>query len=332
MKSFTFLHTRSLFLVVSMLCLTSLSFSSAAHDVAGHDELLQKQKAVLVTGSSSGLGLRMTQVLSENGFFVYAGVHKEADREALKGMDNVQTVRFDVTVQSEIDAAVKFVKSQGRGLYGLINNAGIAGFGPLNEVNVIELQHLFDVNVYGPYRVTQAFSPMIIESRGRIATTGSVAGVATGPMYGLYSMSKHAVEAYTDALSMEMARFGVDVSVIEPSFYRSNIGQAAFKRLNDTQYWSQDTQYPEERKAFFARLGTPNTGPDPLAVAEAALDIMSSDKPKPRYLVTDQVGQADSAIRRMVAKTLELNHDQKYTFDRDALIKILDQELEKLAK
>ena len=332
MNSFTSLRTQPLLFAVLLLCLTSLSFSSLAHGVGDHHELVEKQKAVLVTGSSSGLGLRMTQMLSENGFFVYAGVHKESDRDALKGMENVQTVRFDVTEQSEIDEAVKFVESQGRGLYGLINNAGIADFGPLNEINVSELQRLFDVNVYGPYRVTQAFSPMIIESRGRIATTGSVAGIATAPMYGLYSMSKHAVEAYTDALSMEMARFGVEVSVIEPSFYRSNIGQAAFKRLTETQYWPQDTQYPEERKAVFARLGTPNTGPDPLAVAEAALHIMSSDKPKLRYLVTDQVAQTDAAIRSMIAKTVALNHDQRYTFNRDALIKMLDQELEKLGK
>lgn len=321
-----FSRPKALVLSLLLVCLSALSFSSAAHE---HAQKEDKQKAVLVTGASSGLGLRMTQVLSANGFFVYAGVHKEADREALKGMENVQTVRFDVTIQEEIDAAVTFVQSQGRGLYGLINNAGLGDFGPLNEVHVSELQRLFDVNVYGPYRVTQAFSPMIIQSKGRIATTGSVAGIVSGPMYGLYSMSKHAVEAYTDALSIEMARFGVKVSVIEPSFYRSKIGQSAFERLTQTQYWAEDTQYPEERKAFFARLGTPNTGPDPLAVAQAALDIMSSDKPKLRYLVTDQAGQAELTIRRMITKTLELNQGQKHSFNRDALIKMLDQELEK---
>jgi len=316
-------------LSIVFLCLSVFSLSSFAHG-GEHSHKIEKQKAVLVTGSSSGLGLRMTQVLSANGYFVYAGVYKEEDREALKGMENVQTVKFDVTKQDEIDAAVKFVESQGRGLYGLINNAGIADFGPVNEINVVELQRLFDVNVYGPYRVTQAFSPMIIESRGRIATTGSVAGVTTGAMFGLYSMSKHAIEAYTDALSYEMARFGVEVGVIEPSFYRSKIGESAYKRLQERQYWPEDTQYKAERAGLIARLGSTNNGPDPLAVAEAALHFMSNDKPKLRYMVVDQVGQADSTIRRMIAKTVELNHDQRYTFDREALIKMLDQELEKI--
>lgn len=329
MKLSTVLSIKPFLLSIVLVSLSTVSLSSFAHGGDSH-KIVEQQKAVLITGSSSGLGLRMTQVLSENGFFVYAGVHKQADRDALKGMDNVQTVVFDVTKQNEIDAAVKFVKRQDRGLYGLINNAGIADFGPVNEINVAELQRLFDVNVYGPYRVTQAFSPMIIQSRGRISTTGSVAGIATGPMFGLYSMSKHAIEAYTDALSIEMARFGVQVSVIEPSFYRSKIGESAFKRITETQYWSEETQYPEERKAFLARLGAKNMGPDPLAVAEAALHFMSSDKPKLRYMVTDQVGQADSAIRRAIAKAVELNHDQRYTFDRAALIKMLDQEMQKL--
>lgn len=290
------------------------------------------QKAVLVTGSNSGLGLRMTQELSKNGFFVYAGVLHKDEMKAMNAMDNVTAVQFDVRNQSEINAAVKFVKEQGRGLYGLINNAGVAVFGPMLELPPEQLQYQMDVNVFGPFRVTQAFAPMIIESKGRIATTGSIAGILSSSMFGAYSMSKHAVEAYTDALSKEMHRFGVSVHVIEPGNYASNIGNAANKLISDTNYWTDDSQYIKEREGTIAGLTLVEKGPDPIDVAKAALDIMQSDTPKIRYMVTATVGQAEATIRRQISKMLELNHGQVHQFDRARLIEMLDEEIEKTSK
>ena len=213
---------------------------------AHHGEAHSHQKAVLVTGSNSGLGLRMTQELSKNGFYVYAGVLHKDEMKEMNAMDNVTAVQFDVRSQAEIDAAVTFVEAQGRGLYGLINNAGINVFGPLLEVPVEQLHYQMDVNVYGPVRVTQAFAPLIIQSKGRIATTGSVAGIITPPIFGAYSMSKHAIEAFNDTLAIEMARFDVSVHIIEPSTYKSNIGVAAKKLMDDANYWTEDTAYPQE--------------------------------------------------------------------------------------
>ena len=93
------------------------------------------QKAVLVTGASSGIGLKITGKLASNGFYVYAGARKAADLERLDAMDNVSSVRLDVTVQQEIDAAVEFVKDQGRGLYGVVNNAGSQATPDFVQVN-----------------------------------------------------------------------------------------------------------------------------------------------------------------------------------------------------
>ncbi|MFT6780017.1 MAG: 3-hydroxybutyrate dehydrogenase [Glaciecola sp.] len=299
---------------------------------AHHGEAKTHQKAVLVTGSSSGLGLKMTQELSENGFFVYAGVLHKDEMKAMNAMDNVTAVQFDVRNQQEINAAVKFVKQQGRGLYGLINNAGVAVFGPMLELPVEQLQYQLDVNVFGPFRVTQAFAPMIIESKGRIATTGSIAGILSSSMYGAYSMSKHAIEAYTDALSSEMARFGVSVHVIEPGNYASNIGNAANKLMSDTHYWTDDSQYKKERDGMVVRLTQVEKGPDPIDVAMAALDIMQSDTPKNRYMVTATVGQADATVRRQISKMLELNDGQVHQFNRARLIEMLDEEIAKGSK
>lgn len=319
--------TRLGIILLSMVLL----FSFNAHS-AHHAQAKDHQKAVLVTGSSSGLGLKMTQVLSKNGFFVYAGVLHKSEMKAMNAMDNVTAVQFDVRNQSEIDAAVKFVEQQGRGLYGLINNAGVAVFGPMIELPLEQLQYQMDVNVFGPYRVTQAFAPMIIKSKGRIATTGSISGILSSAMLGAYSMSKHAIEAYTDALSAEMARFDVTVHVIEPGSYASNIGNAANELLKETNYWPDDSQYKQERDAFIAVLEQFDKGPDPLDVALAALDIMQSDSPKRRYMVTATLGQADATIRRQISKMLELNNDQAHQFERARLIEMLDEEIEKTAK
>jgi NAD(P)-dependent dehydrogenase (short-subunit alcohol dehydrogenase family) len=317
---------------LGIILLTFTLFISFNGHSAHHAKGEMHQKAVLVTGANSGLGLRMTQKLSKNGFYVYAGVLHKNEMKTMNEMENVTAVQFDVRDQNEIDAAVTFVKKQGRGLYGLINNAGVAVFGPMLELPLEQLQYQMDVNVFGPFRVTQAFAPMIIESKGRIATTGSIAGILSSSMFGAYSMSKHAIEAYTDALSKEMTRFGVSVHVIEPGNYASNIGNAANKLLSDTNYWTDDSQYKQERDGMVAGLSQVEKGPDAIDVAMAALHIMQSDEPKIRYMVTATVGQADATVRRQISKMLELNNGQVHQFDRTRLIEMLDEEIDKAAK
>lgn len=311
-------------LLRSLLLIAVLSASAPftlAHEHAA-------KRAVLITGASSGLGLRMTEVLSENGFIVYAGARQAEDLKRLEAMPNVESIKLDVTVQADIDAAVALVESKERGLYGLVNNAGIAIFAPLIEVADSELDRIFDINVRGPVRVTQAFAPMIIKSKGRIATTGSIAGTLASSLFGPYSMSKHAVEAYTDALAAEMARFDVAVSVVEPGNYGSKIGASALKRFNAVDYWPQETLYPQEREGILARLPQVEKGPDPLAVAEAVLDIMTSDAPKRRYMVVDTVDQAKITVQKALQKVVQLNQDHAFSFSRAQLIEMLDEQLQ----
>jgi NAD(P)-dependent dehydrogenase (short-subunit alcohol dehydrogenase family) len=182
------------------------------------------QKAVLITGASTGIGRHATEYLAAEGYFVYAGARKAADIDALNKIDNVMAVRLDVTVWDEINAAVALIEAEGRGLWGVVNNAGVNVVAPLIEIDESELNFLFDVNVYGPYRITKAFAPLIIEAQGRIVNISSISGILSGGGYGIYSMSKHAIEAYTDSLAMEMDQLGVKVSAIEPGNYSSEIG------------------------------------------------------------------------------------------------------------
>jgi NAD(P)-dependent dehydrogenase (short-subunit alcohol dehydrogenase family) len=126
------------------------------------------QKAVLVTGANSGIGRNIAERLAREGYFVYAGARRDADIEELSAIENMQGIRLDVTIQEDIDAAVETVRAEDRGLYGVVNNAGVVIMSILAETPEAEMDFVFDVNVYGPYRVVNAFAPLLIESKGRI--------------------------------------------------------------------------------------------------------------------------------------------------------------------
>jgi NADP-dependent 3-hydroxy acid dehydrogenase YdfG len=113
----------------------------------------ESTRAVLVTGASTGIGHQITERLAAAGYFVYAGARKDADLEALNKIKNVQGVRLDVTKQADIDAAVNTITKAGRGLYGLVNNAGVASVGPLATMSMEEIDLTMQVNVYGPVRM-----------------------------------------------------------------------------------------------------------------------------------------------------------------------------------
>jgi NAD(P)-dependent dehydrogenase (short-subunit alcohol dehydrogenase family) len=282
------------------------------------------QKAVLVTGASTGIGREIAETLARDGYFVYAGARKQKDLDALNAIDNIQAVRLDVTVQEEIDAAVETVREGGKGLHGLINNAGIYIGGPLIEVDVDEVQWLMDVNVYGVVRVTQAFAPMIIESKGRISTVGSIAGILSGRFSGPYSMSKHAIEAYTDTLATEMAKFDVHVSVIEPGNYDSAIADTALARMSDDGYFDEGSYYAEEMKEWFSRPWDRSQYKGPEEVAEAAVDAMFGDSPVRRYMVVPSEEEAGWTIDKAIEELVQLNEWQAYSYTREQLIEKLD--------
>ncbi len=286
----------------------------------------QDGRAVLVTGASSGIGLRTTEVLSDNGFFVYAGARKPEDLARLDAMENVQSIRLDVTVQSDIDAAVAFVRSEGRGLYGLINNAGVAVMAPLIELPEEDMAFQLDVNLFGPYRVTKAFADLLIESEGRIMTVSSIAGVLSGPFSGAYSMSKHGVEAYADALAAELARFDVTVAVVEPGNYRSQIVASMVQRMKERGYSAENSRYGSMLDLIRGPLDRSQYEvPDDVALA--ALDFLSSDAPKRRYLVVPNQSEAEITIRQAMRELAQLNQGHAFSYSRDELIEMLDEAL-----
>ena len=267
-------------------------------------------KAVLVTGASTGIGRKVTEKLAGDGYFVYAGARKEEDLKELGAIKNVQALRLDVTRLQDIDAAVETIKRGRRGLYGLVNNAGVGTVGTLADEKPEEFDLVMAVNVYGPYRVTKAFEPLIVAEKGRIVTMGSIAGIGASADLGTYDMSKHAMEAFTDSLALQMSSLAVGVSIVEPGNYNSQIGNNATKRTGVHTRLTDRSKYKE-----------------PDEVAAAVEQALFEPNPKRRYLVVPDQEEAEWTIKKQIEQLVELNEGQPYTYDRDALIKMLDEAL-----
>jgi NAD(P)-dependent dehydrogenase (short-subunit alcohol dehydrogenase family) len=286
-----------------------------------------EQKAVLVTGASSGIGRTITERLSSEGYYVYAGARSEEDIDNLSAMKNVTGVRLDVTVQSDIDAAVELVKKDERILHALINNAGVVVLGLLAETAESDLDFVFDVNVYGPYRMVKAFAPMLIQTKGNIINISSMAGIMSPPAYGAYSMSKHAIEAFSDTLAYEFGTVGVSVSAIEPGPFQSNAVSSSCARQQRQDYDPAQSRFPELAAEIAAACEDQTQYPKPDPVADVVLHVLESDSAKARYLAPSDPRQAEFVARSLIRDVVDLSTGQSYRLSRDELVALLDATL-----
>ena len=273
------------------------------------------RKAVLITGASTGIGRLTAERLAEAGYFVYAGARKQEDLDALNSIENIMAVRLDVTIQEEIDAAVELIQSEGHGLWGLVNNAGVNHIDPLVESEEWSMNFVFDVNVFGVVRVTRAFAPLIIESKGRIVNISSIAGVLSGGLngYGFYVMSKHSVEAFSDQLAWELMKFGVHVAAVEPGSFASDIGVSRCKRMLARREERNYQLYAVEMNEYFERCEERlsdkyvQDSPPPVVVAEAIQHALFSEKPREHYLVVGDPFEARITIGKLVEELVQMN-------------------------
>ena len=301
-----------------LVCASGAATSAVAADEAA------AQKAVLVTGASSGIGRTITEVLAGHGHFVYAGARKDEDLAELNRIDNVEAIRLDVTVQEDIDAAVARITEAGRGLYGIVNNAGVVVVAPMIAAEEADIDFVFDVNVYGPYRINKAFAPLLVANQGRTTTIGSISGFLTWPTGGIYTMSKFAVEAYTDTLAAELAESGVLVSVIEPGNFKSDIRRKATLHAmgKDPDQPGNLTEEEQMRLEEAMARNAAMMAPDP--VAEAALHALFAEKPKRRYMVTPNQEEAGMTIKAALTRIAQLNRDQPYSYSREEMVAMLE--------
>ena len=144
-------------------------------------------------------------------------------------------------------------------------------------------------------------------------------------MIGAYSMSKHAVEAYGDALAAELGRFGVRVSLIEPGNYGTEIGRNLLARMDTSVV--KGSRFEPQMRATLNQMKAFENNPPPDEVAAAVLDALTSPNPKMRYLVVPVANQAALTIRKVIEELVQLNEGHKFSYDRDALVKMLDDAL-----
>jgi NAD(P)-dependent dehydrogenase (short-subunit alcohol dehydrogenase family) len=186
---------------------------------------MSNPKNILITGTSSGIGRYVVEVLTARGHFVFAGYRNPQDAEEIKKInpDKIQPVMIDVTNDESIRRAKEEIAKSGRPLDVLFNNAGLALGGPLETLKIDDIKKLYEVNFFGYVRMIQNFLPLLRLSQGRIINISSISGLFTIPFTIPYSTSKHAVEALADGLRRELRAQKIKVVLIEPGSIKTPI-------------------------------------------------------------------------------------------------------------
>ncbi|HRP11527.1 MAG TPA: SDR family oxidoreductase [Terricaulis sp.] len=277
-------------------------------------------RAVLVTGASSGIGRAAVSKAVREGAHVFASVRKAGDAESLKAEfgEAVTPLLFDVTDEAAVRAGAEQVAAAlgRRKLFGLVNNAGVAVPGPLLYMDSDELRQQFEINVLGVHNVTRAFAPLLgAESDrtgkpGRIVMISSVAGQDGNPFVGPYVMSKHALEGYSKSLRRELLLFGIDVIIVGPGAIATPIWDKAEKadvaRFQNTPYGA----FTERVASYMVENG--RKGLPASDVGDLIWFCLSDAKPKTRYPILRRPFMdrmlprwlGERAVDRIVAKRL----------------------------
>ena len=240
-------------------------------------------KTILITGASSGFGRLTAETLSSSGHKVFAGFHsldgpkKQVASEL--NAKNIDILRLDVTDQTSIDSAItQLLEKSNNQLDVVVNNAGMASMGISESFTPEQLRNLFEVNVFGVQRVIRATLPVLRAKRsGLLVNVGSILGRVTIPFFGLYGASKYAVEAMTDSYRYELSQLGVDVVLVQPSAYPTNMYTAAQLPANGevAKTYGEIAEVPEKILKTFVTLFQGKNAPNPQDVATAIDKLVS---------------------------------------------------------
>lgn len=249
--------------------------------------------AVLVTGASSGIGEACAIALDQLGYLVFAGVRRTEDAERLRqeASQRLTPLMLDVTDTDSITAAAYVIRDAvgASGMAGLVNNAGIVVAGPLELLPIDQLRRQFDVNVFGQIAVMQAVLPLLRLAQGRIVMMSSISGRVAAPYIGPYAASKHALEALSDSLRLELRRWGIRVSLVEPGNVKTPIWERS--RAKAQQMFQQmpaegHELYDVDLQAVQAYTEQAAHGGMPVErVVRAVVHALTDRRPKARYPV-----------------------------------------------
>jgi NAD(P)-dependent dehydrogenase (short-subunit alcohol dehydrogenase family) len=260
--------------------------------VAGDMELKMNgsnRRTAIVTGASSGIGRASAEALAKAGFTVFG----TSRRPINSGPDRVTMLKCDVTDDQAVKSLVETVLSQTGRIDILVNNAGVGLQGGAEESSIGQVQALFDVNLFGVIRVTNAVLPSMRQrGGGRILNISSVLGLIPAPYSAYYSATKHALEGYSESLDHEVRVFNVRVALIEPAYTRS---------VFDDNSLAPDAPMPDYDQARAGVLALIRdvmpTADSPELVARTVLQAATDARPRRRYTAGKVAGQI-SVLRR----------------------------------
>lgn len=248
-------------------------------------------KNIVITGASTGIGFATAKALIDKGYRVFGSVRKEADAKRLVQElgKNFEPLYFDVTDEAAVKKEAARVEQiiGNEGLVALVNNAGIAVAGPMMHLPLDEMRKQLEVNVIGLLSTTQAFLPLLGAKKncphapGRILNISSVAGKVSNPFMGAYCASKHAVEAISNSLRIELQLYGIEVVVIGPGVVKTPIWDKAEEF--DTDSYKDTDYYPSgiQLKKYLLKMA--EEGLEQAAFGKTMAEIIETPKPKVRY-------------------------------------------------
>lgn len=238
------------------------------------------EQGVVVTGASGGIGSACVARLCDAGFTVMAAVR--SDEQAAELSSRARVFRLDLSDPPAVDAAVAEIRAFDLPIHGLVNNAGMSRAGAIEDLSMEALREVLQVNLLGPVQLTRALLPDLRSTGGRVVNIGSGEGFLATPLNAPYCIAKHAVEAFSDSLRLELASSGIEVCVVSPGQTETPIldrARADFSQLQST------TSAPyrdlvDPRGAMAEREGAP-----PEEVAKAVVRALTSKTPHGRYFV-----------------------------------------------
>jgi len=255
-------------------------------------EKKQGKKAIFVTGASTGIGRATALALDKLGYPVFASVRKQQDADNLRSAASgrLTPILMDVADENSIARARDEIAGalNGNTLWGLVNNAGISFRAPLEYTPMADFRRLYETNVFGLLAVTQAFLPLLRQSRGRIVNVGSLTSLWVTPFHGIYSSAKMAVNGISEALRLELMPHGVQVILMIYGGVRTELWDRVEKATTDLACGFppdfNQLYAARQRRAFEYFASTGRSGLAAEQAAEPIVHALTSPNPQRVYL------------------------------------------------
>jgi NAD(P)-dependent dehydrogenase (short-subunit alcohol dehydrogenase family) len=265
----------------------------------------QQLSVAVVTGSSSGIGLAASLALAKNGYVTYATMRNLAKQDSIQSVAEkehlpVRTVQLDVTDENSVKNAIQSILSESGRIDLLVNNAGYGMTGAFEDIGMDEIKSLYETNVFGVIRVTQAVLPIMRkQGSGRIINISSGAGRIGYPGGSAYVSSKFALEGLSESMAFEVEQFGIKTVLVEPGFIRTNFAEniVTAKKAQDPN--SPYSQMMMQMKSSSHRRRMIENAPDADLVASVIVEAATAKEPNLRYLAGKDVQQMMAAKKSM---------------------------------